>query len=214
MSENLWENLWSCEDGNALSGLLERFFKLKSRTFDIFRESGAVRICDAACGYGAYSLALASNGFEVYSFDVSPSAAALTRKALENYGFDSSRVKSADIISTGYPDAFFDGAIANSVLDHMSVSYAKKSLAELCRITKPGGIIAVSFDIPDDDDLSYPHDLLPDGSILFTSGNRLSMILHPYNEAEARHFLEDFDILYYELNPRGEHTFVFKNSPH
>lgn len=211
MNGDLWEKLWSREDGDTLLSYLERFCGLKSNVIDIFKDFGAVRVCDAACGYGAYSVALASNGFEVYSFDVSPSAAEFTRMGLEHYGFDGSNVKSADILSTGYPNAFFDGVIANSVLDHMSVSDAEKALAELCRITKPGGLIMASFDGADDEDMSMPHQLLDDGSILYTSGSRCGMILHPYGKAEVRRLLKDFEIVYTELNPQGEQVFVFKN---
>lgn len=213
MNDNLWEDMWSREDGEALFPYLERFRKLKSRAIDIFKDFGAVRICDAACGFGAYSVALASNGFEVYSFDVSPTAARFTRMGLEYCGLDGTRVKSADILSTGYPDAFFDGAVANSVLDHMSVGDARSALSELCRITKPGGIIMVSFDRADEDDLSLPHECLDDGSILYTSGRRRGMIFHPYDEAEARRLLDGFEIIYTELNPQDEQAFIFRNTP-
>ena len=211
LSKDLWENLWSRSDGDSLLPYLERFYKLKSRVIDIFKDFGAIRVCDAACGYGAYSPALASDGFEVYSFDVSPSAARLTKAGLEHFGFDGSRVKSADILSTGYPDAFFDGAVANSVLDHMSAADAKAALAELRRITKSGGIIAVSFDGADDDDTAEPHELLADGSILYTSGSHRGMIFHPYDRAEALRLLEGLEIVYTELNPQGEQVFVFVN---
>lgn len=213
MNGNLWEDMWSREDGEALLPHLERFCKLKSRAIDIFKDFGAVRICDAACGFGAYSVALASNGFEVYSFDVSPTAARLTRMGLEHCGLDASRVKSADILATGYPDAFFDGAVANSVLDHMSVGDAKSALSELCRIPKPGGIIMVSFDRAEEDDLAMPHELMGDGSILYTSGGRRGMIFHPYDEAEAYRLLEGFEIVYTEPDPQDEQVFIFRNTP-
>ena len=211
LSCDLWENLWARENGGALLPYLERFYKLKSPVIDIFKDSGAVRVCDAACGCGAYSVAFASNGFEVYSFDVSPTAAALARAGLEHYGLDGSRVKSADILSTGYPDAFFDGTVAGSVLDHMSAADAKKALSELRRITKPGGIIMASFDAADEDDMSAPHELLPDGSVLYTSGSRRGMILHPYSEAEALRLLEGLEIVYAETSANGEQIFIFKN---
>ena len=211
MMGGLWENLWSDTSGGELLPYLERFYRLKSRVIDIFKEHGAVRICDAACGCGAYSLAFASNGFEVYSFDVSPSAAKLAKEGLERFGLDGSRVKSADILSTGYPDSFFDGTVANSVLDHMSVADAKTALSELRRITKPDGIIMVSFDSAEGDDLSEPHDILPDGSILYTSGRRRGMIVHPYSEREARRLLGGLETVYTEVNPHGEQVFIFKN---
>lgn len=160
---------------------------------------------------GAYSVAFASNGFEVYSFDVSPTAAMIARRVLEHFGLDGSRVKSADILSTEYPDAFFDGVVAGSVLDHMRAADAKKALAELRRITRPGGLVMASFDRPDEDDLSLPHERLADGSILYTSGRRRGMILRPYSEAEARRLLSGFEIVYAEPNPQGEQVFIAKN---
>lgn len=210
MNECLWETLWAREDGGALLAHLERFYGWRSRVIDIFRDSGAVRVCDAACGHGAYSVAFASNGFEVYSFDISPSAAALTRRGLARFGLDGSRVKSADIMATGCPDGFFDGAVAGSVLDHMGVLDARRSLAELRRITKPGGLIMVSFDRKEEDDLSEPHRLLDDGSILYTSGSRRGMILHPYSESEARRLLEGLEIVYTDLDRQTEQVFIVK----
>ncbi len=212
MSENFWEALWSREDGGALLMYLERFYKLKSRVVDIFKEHGATRICDAACGYGAYSVAFASNGFEVYSFDVSPTAAMFTRAGLEHYGLDGSHVKAADVTSTGYPGGFFDGTVANSVLDYMSVSDAQKAIVELRRITKPGGLIMLSFDRAGEDDFSAPHEFLPDGSVLYTSGSRSGMIFHPYGDGEIRMLSEGLEILYTELNGGGEQVYVFKNA--
>lgn len=210
MYNNLWENLWSRSERETVFSYLERFYKLNSSFIDIFRDYGAVRVCDAACGYGAYSLAFASNGFEVYSFDVSPTAAEFTRAGLEHYGLDAKNVKTADILSTGYPDGFFDGTVANSVLDHMTVSDAKKALSELCRITKRGGLIMVSFDRADEDDLSEPHELLPDGSILYTSGRHGGMVFHPYGEDEALRLLGGRKIVRSETNRQGELVYIFE----
>lgn len=212
MNGDIWENLWAGEDGGALLPRLERFYRMKSRALDIFKDLGAVRVCDAACGYGAYSVALASNGFEVYSFDISPTAARLTRMGLEHYGLDGSRVKSADILSTGYPDAFFDGVVANSVLDHMRAADARDALCELRRITRPDGAIMASFDRAEEDDLSLPHERLCDGGIRYTSGRRRGMILRPYDETEALRLFEGLERVYAGLNPQGEQVFIFKNT--
>lgn len=212
MNGDLWEKLWAETDADALFARLERYCGLKSPIIDVFKGFGASRVCDAACGLGAYSVAFASNGFEVYSFDVSPTAAQIARRALEHFGLDSSRVKAADILSTGYPDAFFDGVIAGSVLDHMRVADAKSALAELRRITRPGGLVMASFDRLDEDDLSLPHERLADGSILYTSGRRRGMILRPYSEVEARRLLGGLEIVYAGPNPQGEQVFIAKNS--
>ena len=66
-----------------------------------------------------------------------------------------------------------------------------------------------SFDEADEEDMAQPHELLPDGSILYTSGRRRGMILHPYDEAQG--LLEGFEIVYTELGPQSERVFIFKN---
>ena len=142
---------------------LDDSYQSKDNIIDIFREYRVNTICDAACGYGAYSLAFASNGFQVTSFDISPSAAEITRQGLERYGITAD-VKAASILSTGYGDEVFDGVVAGSVLDHMTVADAQKALSELYRITKPGGLILVSFDTAEESDLEMAHERRSDGS--------------------------------------------------
>ena len=125
-SKDFWENCWQSENPEAMYACLDSYYRWEDGIIDVFRAHRVEKVCDAACGYGAYSLAFASNGFQVTSFDISPSAAEITRRGLERYGIAA-------------------GVVAGSVLDHMTVADAQKALSELYRITKPGGLILVSF---------------------------------------------------------------------
>ena len=117
-----------------------------------------------------------------YVDTVRKNAAKIAHEGLKRLGYDI-EIKVASIIQTGYVCAEFDGIFAHSVLDHMTFEDAKKGFAELCRIVRPGGLILVSFDEGDEDDLALEHENLQDGCIRFTGDSpKNGMILHPYDD--------------------------------
>jgi SAM-dependent methyltransferase len=191
-----WEKCWIEDDSDELYGFLKGYYKLNSKEIELFKESGVHTVCDAACGFGAYSLALASNGFDTYSFDISEKAVAITKNGLEKYGIDLNKIKIASILDTGYEDDFFDGVVAHAVIDHLLSSDAKAALSELFRITKKGGLIWLSFDIPEDDDMTAPHFCPEEGTIQYTGEGREGMLFHPYDWDSVNDLLSGSEIIY------------------
>ena len=108
-----WERCWKEEEPEQLYKYLDSYYGITSKELDVFKEYNVGSVCDAACGFGAYSLAFATNGFDVYSFDISDTAVEITKNGLKKYGIESNNVKVAGILDTGYTDAFFDGVIAD-----------------------------------------------------------------------------------------------------
>lgn len=209
-SKTFWEGRWESEKFEAVFVYLEKYYQWKDEVLDAFRRHGVKTVCDAACGYGAYSLAFASNGFQVSSFDISPSAVEITRRGLERYGI-APNVKTASILSTGYEDSAFDGVIASSVLDHMTVVDARKALSELYRITRPGGLLLVSFDTPEESDREMDHEVLADGSLRYADGTtRAGMVFHPYDPDEISLFLTGKQVIYERTNQKGEQIRILK----
>ncbi|WP_024865331.1 class I SAM-dependent methyltransferase [Butyrivibrio sp. FCS014] len=205
-----WESSWNEEDPVELYGYLEGYYQLKSREIEIFKEHDIAKVCDAACGFGAYSLAFASNGFSVHSFDISETAVKLTINALEKYGIDPSNVKVASILATGYADSSFDGVIAHAVLDHLTLEDAKKALAELFRITRSGGLIWLSFDIPEEEDLNEVHVTLDDGTLLYTGEGRNGMLFRPYNPERIDELLKDYTIIHRAKKGEREYAVILE----
>lgn len=209
--KSFWEKCWSKENIDALLPYLENYNNIKSDEIDLFQKENVKTVCDAACGFGAYTLALASNGFTVKAFDISENAAEIAHEGLKRLGYDI-EVKAASITRTGYADAEFDGVFAHSVLDHMTFEDAKKGFAELCRIVRPGGLILVSFDEVDEDDLALEHENLQDGCIKFTGDSaKNGMILHSYDDIWVKELLSGKEILYEAVNSKDEHVFVVRN---
>lgn len=197
-----WERSWREEDLTELYMYLDMYRGKKSREIDIFREHNVINVCDAACGFGAFSLAFASNGFLVQSFDISETAVEITRNGLKKYGLDTVNVKVASIWDTGYASETFDGVVAHAVLDHLVLSDARKALNELLRITAPNGLVMLSFDNAEEDDLSEDHEVLEDETMLYTSGARRGMLFHPYDWEKINEFLKDLTVIYKADNQR------------
>lgn len=208
-----WEKSWETTNNEALLRHVREHRKMyaESEEIAIFKKAGLRRVCDAGCGFGAYTLALADRGFSVHSFDISERAVECACHILAECGCEV-EIKQANILKTGYMDGEFDGAFAHSVLDHMSCADAKKALDELCRIVRKGGLILLSFDTADEDELSEDHELLPDGSLLYTGASRKDgMIFHPYDRAEIRGLIEGKETVFESVNQKGEQIVIIRN---
>ena len=71
---DFWDRSWKEEDAESLSNWLEKWQNSTSPEIKLFKSYGVKTVCDAACGFGAHTVSLASNGFDVSAFDVSPKA--------------------------------------------------------------------------------------------------------------------------------------------
>ena len=207
---SFWEKCWREEKPGELEEYLSNYFQLTNNEIDFFKENKIVNICDAACGFGAYSLAFASNGFNVSGFDISETAVNMTKKSLEKYGLASDNIKVASILDTGYENGIFDGAVAHAVLDHLSVADAGLALEELIRIIRDDGLLMLSFDMAEDDDLTEPHIMPEAGTMQYTTGTREGMLFHPYEWNEIEELLSGLDIVYRKDHGRRERVVIVR----
>jgi len=185
-----WDRCWQEEVPEELYKYLAMYRDMNNKEIEIFKEHGVKRVCDAACGFGAYTLGLTSNGFEVHSFDISEAAVKITKDGLAKHGIESASVKVASILDTGYEAEFFDAVVAHAVIDHLTAEDAKKALNELLRITRQDGLVWISFDIPEEEDLEEKHIHHEDGTMEYTEGSRKGMLFHPYDWDEIEKLLD------------------------
>ena len=205
-----WESSWAAEDPAQFPACQEAWSRSCGDIAGFFRAHGVETVCDGACGFGAYTLALAAKGFSVSAFDISPTAAELTRQGLARLGL-AAEVKTASLLDTGYPDGRFDAAVAASVLDHLTEADAQRALAELCRIVKSGGLLLVSFDTPEEEDVSLEHEVLPDGSFLYTQAtDRAGMLFRPCGGPERTALLEGLETLWERTTAGGKHLSIHR----
>ncbi len=115
-----------------------------------------------------------------------------------------------DICSIDFPDASFDAVVAHAVLDHLPVKVVQHAILELHRIIRDGGLIFLSFDPLEPEDLEEPHEIMPDGSFLYIGGGRDGLLFHYYNDEEIQSLLIGRDIIQWHQNPRGDREILIQ----
>jgi SAM-dependent methyltransferase len=115
--------------------------------------SGDERALDVGCGVGALALALAPLVRDVVGVDEVPELLALAReRAAANATF-----VEGDATSLSFPDASFDLAGTLRTLHH--ISRPERVIAEMARVTRPGGRLLVIDQLAPIDPLeAYPID--------------------------------------------------------
>lgn len=96
-----------------------------------------VRILDAGTGPGTAAAAACARGALVTAVDAEPGMVSLARRSVAG-----ARFAVAALPELPFPDGRFDAAVANFVLNHVGRPLA--ALAELRRVVRPGGRIALT----------------------------------------------------------------------
>lgn len=210
MQDAYWEGVWQAEDAAQCAEYLRGHMRARPAFLDVFRQYGVVTVCDAACGFGAYGAMLAANGFSVSLFDIASSSVELAKTLFQRKGLAAKDWRVCDICQISYPNETFDAVVAHAVIDHLSAERAHAALFELVRITKPGGLVYLSFDPLEEDDLVLPHEVLSDGSFLYTEGERNGLLFHYYTENEIRQLLVGFETIYLNETANGGRERIFR----
>ena len=208
-----WENSWKTVDSDRITKYVCSLTDQPDDLISRLDQCGVQSVCDAGCGCGIHTLKLAAAGFIVSGFDLSARAVEIARQLLDHVGV-SADLKPADICATGYADHQFDGVLSRDVLDHMPKQSAIAAVRELCRITKPGGIILFTLDSLDEEYLTEPHEINADGDYVYTGGKWNGMVFHPYTADAARELVpngttctitDDSGSLTVELHTQADH---------
>lgn len=179
-----WDNSWKTVDPQRVARYIDSFDLATDPLMEYLHTQQVKTVCDAGCGCGIYTCKLAANGFSVSGFDVSSRAVQIAQDLLDREKA-SAQLKTASVLSTGYPDQQFDCVLSRDVLDHMTKQEAAAAVQELFRILRPGGILIFTLDALDEEYQSEPHTVTADGDYHFTSGKWKGMVFHPYHPQEA-----------------------------
>lgn len=103
------------------------------------------RVLDAGCGSGAFLpwiTQLAGPTGRVHGVDLAPEHVTLASERAR-YLAGSVEIRQGDLLALPYPDASFDAVWCANAVQYLSDDDLRRALAELCRVVRPGGRIAV-----------------------------------------------------------------------
>lgn len=205
-----WDAVWDKNDIEEYRKYIKGYENIQNVMTREFRKHGCHTVCDAACGFGANSLILQSNGFDVFGFDISENSVWITKELLAAYGIEGDRFKTASLSDTGYPDHLFDAVAVRAALDLLRVEEFGRALRELQRITKENGLLYASFDPLELDDLELKHIVLDDGTFLYTDESRNGLLFRHYTDEDIEKAFCGYEILAKETDGRGNRHLVIR----
>jgi ubiquinone/menaquinone biosynthesis C-methylase UbiE len=101
-------------------------------------------LLDCGCGPGSITVALAQMlaPGEVVGIDIGEPQIERSRALAAERGVSNVRFQLGNVYELPFPDASFDAALANAVLEH--VREPLRALKEMRRVLKPGGVVGVT----------------------------------------------------------------------
>lgn len=210
--ESYWNEVWNNPDIEEYQSYINRHVKSKPEFLDVFKEYHIKYVCDAACGFGAYSAMLAANEYHVSGFDIAESSIELTKKLLDSFKINTSEFIISSITSILFADETFDAVVAHAVIDHLKYSDAICAIEELLRIVKNDGLVYISFDGMEDDDMEFKHIVLEDGSFLYSDIRREGLLFKYYTDEDIRTLLYGKNVIYRRTNVNGEREIILQKS--
>lgn len=101
-------------------------------------------ILDVGCGIGRHVVYLGERGFQMAGMDIAPMGVEKTRQACQErqLSFDG---RVSGMTNIPWENETFDAALSTATIAHNRRSEIEKTLAEIWRILKPGGLLLVDF---------------------------------------------------------------------
>ena len=143
------------EESIRLEAQAKAFEKIIEKELEILDLKPNMKVLDAGCGTSAVTRRMALKLFpeEAFGVDVDPLFIDEAKKSASREGIKNIRFELGNIDNLKYENGTFDSSFCRLVLMH--VSSPVKTIAELKRVTKKGGIVAAS-DVDDGAMLSFP----------------------------------------------------------
>jgi ubiquinone/menaquinone biosynthesis C-methylase UbiE len=92
-------------------------------------------------GWGSYFLATHTRAKKIILVDIAPEEIASARK---NFPAANLEYEVGNVLELPFPDDHFDVVCACELIEHLEEAKQESMLAEICRVLKPGGRVAVS----------------------------------------------------------------------
>jgi len=116
------------------------FSRVRTRVVEITAPREGSKVLDLGTGTGGQAFAFGEKGFKVVAVDLSEKMLSVARRR-NKYG--NVVFKKADATSLPFRDSFFDVSCVSFVLHEVDHQTRERILAEMSRVTKPGGTTTI-----------------------------------------------------------------------
>lgn len=133
-------------------------------------------LLDAGCGVGDQAILLSRFVKQITAIDFSPVMAKRCAARLTEAGVTNAKVETADVTALPYADNTYNKAMSIAVVQYLNPAEVAKAIAELARVTKPGGLLVLHI-----------KDLWSGTGIIVTFGRFLRALLKGRPELEYQY---------------------------
>jgi demethylmenaquinone methyltransferase/2-methoxy-6-polyprenyl-1,4-benzoquinol methylase len=113
---------------------------VRKKAANMVKERDGAKVLDVATGTGKQAFAFARKGYQVTGIDLSEEMLAIARRKNK---YRNLKLESGDATNLPYASNHFDVTCISYALHDMPGSFREKVLAEMFRVTRPGGTIMV-----------------------------------------------------------------------
>lgn len=96
------------------------------------------------CGTGRHSVYLAKKGFDVYGIDIAEEGIRQAKQWLKSEKLNANLKIGSIYEKLPYKNNFFDAVISTYIIHHNKIENIRKTIREIERIIKPGGLIFIN----------------------------------------------------------------------
>ncbi len=169
------------------------------RVVEKLDDSETKRILDLGCGTGRHVVYFTHLGYDVYGFDASPKALSMAQEWLQEENLTASLREHLMEKPFPYDDDFFDAVISIQVIHHNLMKDIKKTVSEIERVLKPGGLLFVTFPIlhpgPVEDERDWKLVKIEEGTYIPQRGWETGIPHHYFTLEEIPDVFNQFEIL-------------------
>jgi tellurite methyltransferase len=131
-----WDDTWRTEHGRAAWAAADPWVAAQ---LPVLRERGARRTLDLGCGPGRHAIFFARAGLDSHGLDASAYGIEHATRAARDAGVRLD-LRQGALTALPYEDASFDYVLAFNVVYHGDAPAARRALAEVRRVLRPGGL--------------------------------------------------------------------------
>lgn len=140
--EQQWTSVWQGREADPVT-LAKKItqreeYRMMKPYLEQIRSTKKLRILDAGCGQGEWTIYLADQGDQVYGVDISRQTIELLNQKFPQYNF-----LCADIRHLEFTDNLFDAYFSWGTFEHFEDGLGK-CITEAWRVLQPGGFLFIS----------------------------------------------------------------------